>query len=280
MSSCPRASPEERDARRLAALRLRRRLQRLVAPAEGRLEVVGGGVDTKALLGADVEVAARRTATVRAHVDSLELRRGDRGIVLQKPCDVGWDSGASRLVVEGLELRGQLGLVKGDLALTPQQVSGEVSWTLGMPMSVVRDLLPPNLLFAAKAESVACDGRLSLSGSAADPVALVETSVEMRDAQGVPALAGLAKAWLRSPAATPLADWPPPRRRTDGGLAARVSLRQGETTIPGRIRAPAGARVAASRRVPSDGSRDGASSRTPPISTSPCSTICCRPATR
>ena len=195
----------------------------------GRLDVAGGGADTKVLLGSDVELE-RQTGppAVHARVDGLELRRGERGIVLQKPCNLAWNSADSLLQVEGLELRGQLGLLRGDLALAPQRVSGDVSWSLRMPMSAVRDLLPERLNFAAKAETVACEGRISLSGTAADPAALLTTSVELRDAKGAAGLAAVGKGWLRNPATTSPADWPAaPDDAPVRGLAAQLELREG-----------------------------------------------------
>jgi hypothetical protein len=199
----------------------------------GRLEASGAGIDTRVALGADLEVARRDgPPAVRCGLDSLELRRGDRGVVLSRPCDLAWDSADSRLRIAGLDLRGRLGRVGGDLLLTPETASGDLSWNIGAPIALLRDFLPDNLLFVADAESIRSDGRVRLAGTAAAPTAHLASTLELSDATGSPALVARAEGWLRQPGVAPSTDWPaPPDDAPAQGLSARATLKRGDASI-------------------------------------------------
>lgn len=207
----------------------------------GRLEATGAGTDARVAFGADVDVARRDgPPAVHARIDSLGLRRGDRGAVLQKPCELAWDQRDRRLQVTGLDLRGRFGSMAGDLTLTPDQATGDMSWKFDSPIALLSDFLPESLLSVAVAESIAFDGRVRLAGSAASPSAHALSNLEMSDLAGATVLSAHAEGWLRHPAMTPPADWPvAPADAPAQGVSARASLyRNGASILEATARLP------------------------------------------
>jgi len=207
----------------------------------GRLTAAGDGAGTRLQLASDVDLQQRDgPPAIRARVDSLDVHQGGRGVVLQRPCAIAWDSRDSLLEISGVELRGAQGRLGADLRLDPRHLAGDVSFDFGAPMSLVRDLMPEELLFAAEAETITLGGWVRLAGSPAQPTGHALTSLELRDVAGVSTLSARAQAWLGSPLVAPPADWPAaPADAPAHGVAAQATLRsRGRELLDASVRLP------------------------------------------
>ncbi len=127
------------------------------------------------------------------------------------------------------------------MRLDPRRLAGDVSFDLGAPMSLVRDLLPEELLFAAEAETITLGGWVRLAGSPAEPAGHALTSLELRDAAGVSTLSARAQAWLGNPVVAPPAGWPAaPADAPARGVAAQATVRsRGNELLDASLRLPA-----------------------------------------
>ena len=117
----PAAVSRRPDPARCPVVPLRGRVRRLLRQSPAGSRPRGRRRDAPAAGERDRPAAARRAAGDPARIDSLEVRQGERGVVLQRPCSVAWDSRDSLLEITGLELRGELGRLGADVRLDPRQ---------------------------------------------------------------------------------------------------------------------------------------------------------------